>query len=234
MRCLVCGGEMRLTNVAQGRTMLVPGFEQRTLTCSGCGYTEHRLTFGHEERGIQILEVEAHSVLPAEPECPATREAWARAVEKLQLRRAALAQEAAAKRAVKAPVEKCAEIADEFDQLWESLAGHCSPPTHATLVPEREEPIHERDELPVVRQPGPATLQNYDHRCADDPRSAPAPALSAPPDPLEERRGPHGAWVHAIGRLRRRLKQARIANQGDTILRIDADALNMNPSKRRS
>ena len=36
MRCLVCGEEMRLVRSIPDETMLVPGFEQQTLTCPSC------------------------------------------------------------------------------------------------------------------------------------------------------------------------------------------------------
>src|SRR5215831_10331945 len=49
MRCLRCGSEMYLAHVAPDNTMPVPGYEQRTLKCSECGDTEHRLVFAADE-----------------------------------------------------------------------------------------------------------------------------------------------------------------------------------------
>jgi hypothetical protein len=45
MRCMACGTEMILVNVAQGNTMAVPGFEHRTFRCSECQDVEERLAF---------------------------------------------------------------------------------------------------------------------------------------------------------------------------------------------
>jgi hypothetical protein len=49
MRCLVCGGEMRLEQVARDDSMSVPGFEHRTFMCSACGDTEQRYVFTRHE-----------------------------------------------------------------------------------------------------------------------------------------------------------------------------------------
>jgi hypothetical protein len=45
MRCLSCGAEMRLEQVAGDDTAPVPGFERRTYRCSACGDVEERRVF---------------------------------------------------------------------------------------------------------------------------------------------------------------------------------------------
>jgi hypothetical protein len=45
MRCLACGAEMRLEQVAGDDTVPVPGFERHTFVCSDCGDIEQRLVF---------------------------------------------------------------------------------------------------------------------------------------------------------------------------------------------
>src|ERR1700687_3618967 len=50
MRCLGCGAEMQLTNVAQADAMMIPGFEHHTMTCPVCGDVERRLVFGRREQ----------------------------------------------------------------------------------------------------------------------------------------------------------------------------------------
>jgi hypothetical protein len=45
MRCLACGVEMRLRQIAEDNTMPVAGFEHHTFMCSGCGDVERRLVF---------------------------------------------------------------------------------------------------------------------------------------------------------------------------------------------
>ena len=48
MRCLVCGAEMRVVEVAADDTMRVSGYEYHTLQCSGCDDIERRLVFSRE------------------------------------------------------------------------------------------------------------------------------------------------------------------------------------------
>jgi hypothetical protein len=62
MRCLGCGAEMQLTNVAQADAMMIPGFEHHTMTCSVCGDVERRLVFGRREQ-----RAEPPGEIPIEP-----------------------------------------------------------------------------------------------------------------------------------------------------------------------
>src|SRR5713226_618123 len=48
MRCLACGAEMRVVEVAADDTMMVSGYEHHTLQCSGCDEVERRLVFSRE------------------------------------------------------------------------------------------------------------------------------------------------------------------------------------------
>jgi hypothetical protein len=48
MRCISCGGEMRLVLVERDDTMMVPGYEHQTVRCSGCNEVERRLVFSGE------------------------------------------------------------------------------------------------------------------------------------------------------------------------------------------
>src|SRR5208337_719188 len=45
MRCMVCGGEMRLVQTVPDETMIVPGFEHHILNCPCCHDEERRLVF---------------------------------------------------------------------------------------------------------------------------------------------------------------------------------------------
>jgi hypothetical protein len=62
MRCLGCGAEMQLTNVAQADAMMIPGFEHHTMTCPVCGDVERRLVFGRREQ-----RAEPPGEIPIEP-----------------------------------------------------------------------------------------------------------------------------------------------------------------------
>jgi hypothetical protein len=68
MRCMACGAEMTLVNVAHDDTMAVPGFEHQTFVCPECQDVEQRLVFtkqdsdGHTEA---MPERTAPVVVPA-------------------------------------------------------------------------------------------------------------------------------------------------------------------------
>src|SRR6476659_4322693 len=69
MLCLVCGAEMRLVEVVQDTTMLVPGYEHHTWQCSGCSTVEQRLTFSREKTPTAKVPVK-----PTQPEPPAVEQ----------------------------------------------------------------------------------------------------------------------------------------------------------------
>jgi hypothetical protein len=48
MRCMACGAEMKVVQTVPDDTMMVAGFEYRTLQCSGCNEVERRLAFNRE------------------------------------------------------------------------------------------------------------------------------------------------------------------------------------------
>src|SRR6266508_4631889 len=78
MRCLACGVEMHLVQVARDDTMMVSGYEHHTLQCSGCGEVERRLVFSSggsspaAERASPPTAPTASAAPPAEPASPAT------------------------------------------------------------------------------------------------------------------------------------------------------------------
>ena len=69
MRCLVCGAEMRVVEVAADDTMRVSGYEYHTLQCSGCDDVERRLVFSREAIVRPIKPAPPHQplVAPADP-----------------------------------------------------------------------------------------------------------------------------------------------------------------------
>ena len=50
MRCVTCGTEMHLVEVAQDNTKMVRGYEHHVFVCSGCGEVERRLVFNKTEK----------------------------------------------------------------------------------------------------------------------------------------------------------------------------------------
>jgi hypothetical protein len=58
MRCMECGAEMRLVEVAKANTMPVSGFEHRTWQCSGCSAVEQRMTFTREKTPAKTEPIE--------------------------------------------------------------------------------------------------------------------------------------------------------------------------------
>jgi hypothetical protein len=72
MRCLSCGAEMRLEQVAVDDTMPISGFEHHTFVCSVCGDIERRLVFTRRVEPADIDPVSMHSAAPVSP--PSTLE----------------------------------------------------------------------------------------------------------------------------------------------------------------
>ena len=52
MRCVPCGAEMRLVEVAQDNTKMVRGYEHHVLVCPDCNETERRLVFNKVRKGV--------------------------------------------------------------------------------------------------------------------------------------------------------------------------------------
>jgi hypothetical protein len=69
MRCMACGAEMRVVEVAADDTMRVAGYEYHTLQCSGCDDIERRLVFSREATVRPAKPAPPHqpSVAPADP-----------------------------------------------------------------------------------------------------------------------------------------------------------------------
>jgi hypothetical protein len=66
MRCLACGGEMRLMEVSLADTPMA-GFERQTSKCSSCSHISRRLVLSHPRSPGANLPV-----VPLPPEPPAT------------------------------------------------------------------------------------------------------------------------------------------------------------------
>ena len=69
MRCLVCGAEMHVEQVAPDDTMPVCGYEHRTLKCPQCGDTERRLVFVADRTSAESTSVET-TIPVVEPTIP--------------------------------------------------------------------------------------------------------------------------------------------------------------------
>lgn len=98
MKCLACGGEMRLMGVRTDTTTEC-GIERHTLRCSACAHTAQRLMLNRVRMPISYLPV----VIPRKPPVihlqngrPAAQSAWAKSIEKVNSKRADLKQRAAA------------------------------------------------------------------------------------------------------------------------------------------
>src|SRR6185295_1578547 len=79
MKCLACGGEMRLMEVSLDRTT-VCGIERHTFRCSACAHTAKRLVLNRSREPITNLQV----VIPPETPIidwhnarPSSQSAWA-------------------------------------------------------------------------------------------------------------------------------------------------------------
>ena len=73
MRCLACGAEMRLMQVARDETMMVSGYEHHALQCPACGEVERRMVFNSGEPS-RAAEPAAPSAIPA-PTAPSVERA---------------------------------------------------------------------------------------------------------------------------------------------------------------
>ena len=68
MRCIACGDEMILTNVAQDDRGAAHGYEHHTFSCSKCREINQRLVFMKHGRECDINPASAHaapSTVPA-------------------------------------------------------------------------------------------------------------------------------------------------------------------------
>src|SRR5262245_42755801 len=61
MRCLACGGELHLIQVAEDKTKLASGYERHTFECSSCHEVEHRPVFNERKTPIRrIVQIIQH------------------------------------------------------------------------------------------------------------------------------------------------------------------------------
>jgi hypothetical protein len=98
MKCLACGGEMRLMGVRTDTTTEC-GIERHTLRCSACTHTAQRLMLNRVRMPITNLPV----VIPRNTTNvdlqnghPAAQSAWASAIDKVNRKQADLKRRAAA------------------------------------------------------------------------------------------------------------------------------------------
>src|SRR5204862_292419 len=91
----VCNSEMLLIEAVKADADTLPGFQHHTFLCSPCHDVERRLVF----TGVKTITATARPDLPASKvSAGGAPNAWARAVEKLLNRQAALKGDALAKR----------------------------------------------------------------------------------------------------------------------------------------
>ena len=55
MRCLACGGELKLVQVAEDEAKMTAGYEQHTFECSSCHGVERRPVFNESKKPIRRL-----------------------------------------------------------------------------------------------------------------------------------------------------------------------------------
>ena len=83
MRCIACGAEMRLMEVVEDNTMMVPGYEHHIFMCTFCPEVERRLTFRSQNAQ------DAPDATPVSPASPSgeTANQWVRALARLRGKR---------------------------------------------------------------------------------------------------------------------------------------------------
>jgi hypothetical protein len=67
MRCMACGAEMILMNVARDDTLSVAGFEYHTFMCSECRDVERRFVFTKGGRESDAEPTPVHTAPPIVP-----------------------------------------------------------------------------------------------------------------------------------------------------------------------
>src|SRR4051812_18635751 len=104
MRCLSCGGDMRLIALAEDQGLAVPGYIHHTFECPACNERETRLLFTRE-RPVPFAAPEQPPIVP--------KSAWQLAVTKLRSHQVVLS--------TKAELRKASEHAAEFNRQWDDL-----------------------------------------------------------------------------------------------------------------
>jgi hypothetical protein len=165
---------------------------------------------------------------------------WARVVEKVRTRQTTLSQPPAPQKTVQAsaeaPAAAEAEGASDFDRMWDE--GILPRPRTPRQVP------------PRVASPAPrlgvealvARVRDALHRPSGKPgailaraaETTPPPARSKAPSKLAAFRPstPRSRWARAIATLRNWQDKASRIEENDTILQIDAEALEVKPRRR--
>jgi hypothetical protein len=256
MLCFACGCEMRVAQVAPDETFPVGGYVQRTLECPQCGDVEHRLLFAGDQAAAEAIEPAAEAVEPAaevpapvasEPsiadatpsEAPPAR--WAQAVERLRMRNAVLALEAAAQKATQAPTSDEHARGQEFNQLWDNL-GKSYPPT--TVPAPKSAAVAARSVAPsrpaASKAAAPPRWELPKRVQVTLPTSAKHAAAATASAVQAAGQSARDAMNRAFARLRSAYEH-RInsdasgeprSERHDAILQIDTDALKVMPPKR--
>ena len=73
MRCVPCGAEMHLVQVAGDDTMMVPGYEHHTFECTACPEVERRLIFTRSRRSLPAASSKLIMTLTKPHTLPRTR-----------------------------------------------------------------------------------------------------------------------------------------------------------------
>jgi hypothetical protein len=135
MRCLSCGAQMRLQQVAGDESVAVAGFEHHTFTCPACGEVERRRVFT-KERTPRILVHAAPAISPAF--AMADESTPAPTLAKRMRATLGRAWQAVAPRkpsAASHPVAAAAAATGSAPARHELLANAAAPPIPASIAP---------------------------------------------------------------------------------------------------
>ena len=178
---------------------------------------------------------------------PAAR--WALAVEKVRTRQMALTQAVTAeKKPTNTAAVRSNETKDDFDRMWESPVPprrQPSPPREPSSPGYRDEPLHGASPTPA---PKPRTSLSRTAALSAVKWSDAAPAPVQPKPPTErqtpqsetsesntsQNKSSRGAWARAVTMLREQLDRATKRDRAETILRIDDNALKVEPRRDES
>jgi hypothetical protein len=260
MRCLGCGAEMRVAQVAPEDNLPVLGYELRTLECPQCGDTERRLAFSRREPA----DAEAALTPDIAPHDTATRPAaskkdtaviapapsdtvpgakWGQAVEKVRMRRTILAQQAAPPKAAETTATVSAPTSvnppaivsapsDDFDRVWESLASPAPLPLRPEQRSRSEDPP--RAQQPSCDVPGDTAPRGTTDDAASLVPAKPQVPVAAAPASSDVKPTPKSSdrlWTRALAMLRGRLERMAGPEHQNAILQINADALQLPRTK---
>jgi hypothetical protein len=84
MRCMVCGGEMRVVGIVPDETISVGGFERHTLRCADCRDTEQRLVFNRPAKFTPVHDAPPLSTVDEAAAVKEGEEALRQAMESMR------------------------------------------------------------------------------------------------------------------------------------------------------